>query len=156
MSIVIRSYGSWVSPSTLAQEDLRSATGQLEALAPHLLDEDGELELAAAADLERVARFGREDLDGDVAERPRCSRRALIWRLRDELALAAGQRRGVDPERHPERRRVDVEARQRPRIGRVGERVADRDLGRPATRDDVARPASSMSTRSIHAPSAGS
>ena len=68
MSIVIRSYGSWISPSTVAQEDLRARGGQLEALAPHLLDEDGQLELAAAADLERVARLGRADLDRDVAE----------------------------------------------------------------------------------------
>ena len=41
---------------------------QLEALAAHLLDEDRELELAAAADLEGVAGLGRMDLDRDVAE----------------------------------------------------------------------------------------
>ena len=42
--------------------------GQLEALAPHLLDEHGELELAAAADLEGIAGLGRVDLDRDVAQ----------------------------------------------------------------------------------------
>ena len=68
MSIVIRSYGSWTSPPTVAQDDLRAADGELVALAAHLLDEDRQLELAAAPDLERVAGLGRVDLDRDVAQ----------------------------------------------------------------------------------------
>ena len=52
----------------LVQQDLGARGGQLEALAAHLLDEDGQLELAAPADLERLARLGRPDLDRDVAE----------------------------------------------------------------------------------------
>ena len=54
MSTVMRSYGSWVSPSTLAQDHLRARHLQLEALAPHLLDQHRQLQLAAAAHLERV------------------------------------------------------------------------------------------------------
>ena len=137
MSIVIRSYGSWISPSTVAQQDLGTRRGQLEALAAHLLDQDGQLELAAAADLERLARFGRADLDRDVAEDLLLEPR-LDLAARDVLALAPGERRGVDAERHAQRRRVDVETRQRARIGRVGERVADRHLGQPGDADDVA------------------
>ena len=120
------------------QEDLGARGGQLEALAPHLLDEDGQLELAAAADLERVAALGRMDLDRDVAE-GLAVEPGLDLARGDELALAAGQRRRVHAERHAQRRRVDVEARQRPRVGRVGDRVADRDLGQAGDRHDVAR-----------------
>ena len=69
------------------------------------------------------------------------SRRALIWRLVTYLPSRPLQRRGVDAERHPERRRVDVEPRQRARVGRIGDRVADRDLGQAGDRDDVARAA---------------
>ena len=68
MSIVIRSYGSWTSPSTSRRRTSGRDAVQLEALAAHLLDEDRQLELAAAADLERLARLGRADLDRDVAE----------------------------------------------------------------------------------------
>ena len=133
----------------LVEEDLRPGRRQLEALAAHLLDQDRQLELAAAADLEGVAGFGRVDLDRDVAE-DLAIQAGLDLAARDVLALAAAQRRGVDPERHPERRRVDVEPGQRPRVGRVGERVADRDL-RAAPRPRRCRPgpASARSTRSI-------
>ena len=121
----------------LAEEHLGARRGQLEALAAHLLDQDGQLELAAAADLERLARLGRADLDRDVAE-DLLLEPGLDLAAGDVLALATGQRRGVDAERHAQRRRVDVEPRQRPRIGRVGQRVADRHLGQPGDADDVA------------------
>ena len=98
----------------LVEEDLRPRDGQLEALAPHLLDQDRQLELAPAADLVRVAGLGRADLDRDVAERLAIEA-GLDLAARQQLALAAGERRGVDAERHPERRLVDVEPRQRPR-----------------------------------------
>ena len=52
----------------VAHDDLGARDGQLEALAPHLLDEDGQLELAAPAHLVRLARLGRVDLDRGVAE----------------------------------------------------------------------------------------
>ena len=137
MSIVTRSYGSWTSPSTVAEQHLRARGGQLEALAAHLLDEHGQLELAAAADLERVGALGRADLDRDVAQDLPLEP-GLDLAAGHVLALAAGERRGVDAERHAQRRRVDVEARQRPRVGRVGERVADRHLGQAGDADDVA------------------
>ena len=55
-------------------------TCQLEALAPHLLDENRQLQLAVAAHLERIAALRRPHLDRDIAQRSRGSRRALIWR----------------------------------------------------------------------------
>ena len=45
----------------LAGDDLRLADGQLEALAPHHLDQDGELQLTAALDLPGVGTLGRSD-----------------------------------------------------------------------------------------------
>ena len=68
MSIVIRSYGSWIPLVGVVEDHLRAADGELVALAAHLLDQHGQLELAAAADLERVAGLGGVDLDRDVAE----------------------------------------------------------------------------------------
>ena len=137
MSIVIRSYGSWILPLTWRSRTSGRRRVQLEALAPHLLDEDGQLELAPAADLERLGRLGRADLDRDVAE-DLLLEAGLDLAAGDVLALATGQRRRVDPERHPQRRRVDVQAGQRSRVGRIGERVADRDLGQAGDRHDVA------------------
>ncbi len=52
----------------LARHDLRLADGELEPLAAHLLDEDGELELAAALHLPGVGRLGREDAQRHVAD----------------------------------------------------------------------------------------
>jgi hypothetical protein len=123
----------------VAQDHLGAAGLELEAFAAHLLDQDGQLELAAAADLERVARFRGQDLDRDVAQ-DLAIEAGLDLAAGHELAFAAGQRRGVDPEGHPQRGRVDVQARQRPGIGRVGQGVADRDLGQAGDRHDVARP----------------
>ena len=82
--------------------------------------------------------LGRPDLDRDVAE-DLLLEAGLDLAAGDVLALAAGQRRGVDPERHAQGRRVDVQPRQRTRVGRLGQRVADRHLGQAGDADDVAR-----------------
>ena len=138
MSSVMRSYGSWTAPVDRAQDHLRAAHLELEPLASHLLDEDGQLQLAASAHLERVGRLGGEELDRDVAQ-------DLLLQARPQLAagevlpVPPGERRGVDAERHAQGRLVHLEARQGPRIGGIGQGVADRDLRQPRHRDDVAR-----------------
>ncbi len=135
--MVIRSYGSRTSPSTRVEEHLGARHLQLEALAAHLFDEDGQLELAAPADLEAFGRLVRHHLDRDVAE-------DLPFEPRLDLApghvlpLAPAQRARVGAEGHAQRRLVDVESRQRARVGGIGERVADRDVGQARDRDDVA------------------
>ena len=58
MSMVRRSIGSCTLPSIDAGDDLRLADGELEALAAHDLDEDRELQLAAALDLPGVGALG--------------------------------------------------------------------------------------------------
>ena len=136
--MVIRSYGSWTSPSTSRRRTSGRDAGQLEPFAAHLLDEDRQLELAASADLERFARFGRTDLDGDVAK-DLLLEPGLDLAAGHELAFTAGQRRGVDAEGHAQRWCVHVKARQGPRVGRLGQRVADRHLGQAGDADDVAR-----------------
>ena len=124
----------------LAQQHLRPRDLHLEALAAHLLDEHGQLQLAAAAHLERV---GRRRSAGPRSRRcpaPRARGASLIWRLVTSLPSRPDERRGVHAERHRQRRLVDVEPRQRPRIGRIGDRVADRHLGQAGDGDDLARP----------------
>ena len=51
-----------------AGDDLRPADHQLVAFAAHHLDEDGELQFAAAQHLEAVRRAGLLDADGDVGQ----------------------------------------------------------------------------------------
>src|SRR5205814_1035854 len=51
----------------------------------------------------------------------------------------AGQRRGVGADGHRDGGLVDPDERQRYRVVRVGERLADHDLGDAGDRDDVAR-----------------
>ncbi len=63
----------------------------------------------------------------------------MIWRLVTYLPSRPASGEVLTAERHAQRRRVDVEARQRPRVGGIGQRVADRHLGQAGDADDVAR-----------------
>ena len=78
-----------------AGDDLGPADHQLVAFAAHHLDEDGELQLAAAEDLEAVRRAGLLDADGDVGEQFLVEALAQVARG-DVLAFAAGEGRVVD------------------------------------------------------------
>ena len=51
----------------LVQHDVRLADRQLVAFAAHRFDQHGEVQHAAAEDLERVGAVGRLDAEGDVA-----------------------------------------------------------------------------------------
>ena len=123
----------------LADQHLRLADRQLEALAAHELDEDRELQLAAAVDLPRVRPLGVLHAQRDVADQLLLEAR-LHLAGGDLVAVAAGERRGVDADRDRQRRLVDVDDGQRPRVLGVGERLADRDLGDAGDGDDLARP----------------
>ena len=70
-------------------DDLGAADHELEAFAAHHLDEDGELQLAAAEDLEAVRAAGLFDADGDVGEQFFVEALAQVARG-DVLAFAAG------------------------------------------------------------------
>ena len=136
--MVIRSYGSWTSPSTS-----RSRTSGRDAVSSKPSRRICSMRTASwSSPRPRTSNasldLGRPDLDRDVAE-DLLLEPGLDLAAGDVLALAAGERRGVDAERHAQGRGVDVEARQRPRVGRIGERVADRHLGQAGDADDVAR-----------------
>ena len=67
-SMTSSSTGSTLLAVDLLGDDLRPRHLQLEALAPHHLDQDRQLQLAAADDLHLLGRVGRLDADRDVAE----------------------------------------------------------------------------------------
>jgi hypothetical protein len=78
-------------PVDLAEQHLGARHRELEAFPAHLLDQDGELQLTAPADLERLARLGGVELDGDVAQHLALEA-APDLAARDEPALAPGER----------------------------------------------------------------
>ena len=126
----------------LARHDLRLADGQLEALAAHELDEDRQLQLAAALDLPCVGPalpLGVQHAQGDVADE--LGVEAALEQPGGQLAaVLAGERRGVDADRDRQRRLVDGDDRQRARVVGVGQRLADRDVRDAGHGDDLARP----------------
>ena len=122
----------------LARDDLRLADGQLVALAAHLLDEDGERELAAALHLPRVGALGGQDAQRHVADELLVE--AVLDHAGGDLRAAdlADHRAGVGADGHRDGRLVDGDERQRDRVLGVGEGLADRDLGDAGDGDDVA------------------
>ena len=109
----------------------------LEAFAAHHLDEDGELEFAAAEDLEGVGRAGVLHLERDVGEQLLVEAVAQVARG-DVLAFAAGEGRVVDVELDRDGRLVDGDGRQRLRVLDVAEALADGDARDAGDGDDVA------------------
>ena len=112
-------------------------TSQLVSLTTHRFDEDRELQLTASGDFEHIGRLGVGQLDGNVAEHLALESFAEVPR-RDVAAGLARRRRGVHAERHPQHRLVDGEARERAGGVRVGQRVADLDLGEPGDDEEIA------------------
>ena len=82
-----------------AGDDLRLADRELEALAPHLLDQDGELQLAAALHLPGVGAIAVEHAQRDVADELLVEAVAHLARGQ-QLAVEARERRGVDADHH--------------------------------------------------------
>jgi hypothetical protein len=120
-----------------AQDDLRSTDLELETLPAHLLDEDRQLQLPAPENLVRVRRRRRLELDRDVAE-DFLLQPLLDMTARDVAALPSRQRRGVSPECHAERGRVEVDPLHRPGIGRIRDSVADGHVRYAGQGHDVA------------------
>jgi hypothetical protein len=146
-SIVMRSTGSWSLAVDLAGDDLRLADRQLVALAAHELDEDRQLQLAAALDLPDLGALRVDDADRDVADEllvePVADLRAVSL---EPLLPARGE--VLMPERHRQGRLVDRDDGQRDRVLGVGERLADGDVGQAGDAMISPGPASAASTRS--------
>jgi hypothetical protein len=83
----------------LAHDNLRARHAELESLAAHGLDQDGELQLAAAGNDAGVGARRRLDLERDVAfglaQEPLANHPAL-----DLVAFGSGERRVVDQKGH--------------------------------------------------------
>ena len=122
------------------RQDLRLADHQLVAFAPHHLDQDGQLQFAAAHHPERFRSARLLHSNRDIGQQFLVQPVAQIAR-RDVLAFAAGERRGVDGEHHRDGRLVDLDLRQRLRSFRAGDGLADGDAFDAGDRQNVARPA---------------
>ena len=131
------STGSTICAVDLLGDDVGPRHLQLEAFAAHHLDQDRQLQLAAADDLHLLRRVGRLDADRHVAEQLLVEPILQLAR-RDVLAFAAGHRRRVDAEDHRHRRLVDRDRRNRDLVLDVGDRLADRDVLDAGQADDVA------------------
>ena len=121
----------------LSGDHAGAADGQLEAFAPHGLDQHAQLQLAAARHLERFRFRAFGDADGDVALRL-AQQPVPDLAGCDLLAFTAAQRTVVHPEGHGQRRRVDRGGVQRSEeLGRA-HRVRHRRVRQPGDGDDVA------------------
>ncbi len=123
----------------LAGHDLGVRQHHLVAFAPHRLDEDSELELAAAEHGERVRAVGRLHANGQVL--PRFALEALAQlaagQVLRRLALPA-KGEVLTPILHLDRRLFDADARQRFGLLGDGDGVADVDVFDAGDGDDLA------------------
>ena len=132
-----------LDPVDDARDHLGVAELHLVALAPHRLDEDRELQLTAAEQGERIGRVGLLEADREVLAS--LADKALAdltaGQVLRRLALA-GERGGVDPDLHLDRRLLDDDALQRPAFPsrlEVDDRIADVDVLDAGDRHDLAR-----------------
>ena len=121
----------------LLGDDLGLAHGELEALAAHDLDQDGQLQLAAALDLPGVGPIGVEHAQRHVADQLLVEP-GLDQSGGDLLAVAAGEGRGVDADGDRQAGLVDGDDGQRHGVLGVGQRLADGHLGEAGDGDDLA------------------
>ena len=121
----------------LFDDYLRLRDGELVALAPHIFEQHGDVKLAAAEDLESVG--AREiNLQADVNLELLLEALANLAGV-DELARAAGERRGVHDEVERDGRLVHVNGRKRLGLRSGAERVANVDVRKTGDETDVAR-----------------
>ena len=111
--------------------------GELEALAAHGLDQDRELQFAAAGDVERILVGGFLDLERDVAFRF-LKQAVADHAARHLVALGAGERAIVDDEGHGHGRRIDGLGLDRNVVLGRREGVGHRALHEARDGDDVA------------------
>ena len=137
-SMMTSSIGSSFWPVVLVRpnDDLGPRNGQLEALAAHVLDQNRELQFAAAGDVEGIRFSRRRHLDGDVAlgllQQPVADDAALHL-----VAFLTGERAVVDAEGHRQRRRIDRLRGQRRFDRRIAQRVGDGRLAHAGEGHDL-------------------
>src|SRR5580700_7185914 len=118
------------------RDDLGTADHELITFAAHHLDEDGELELAAAEDFEAVGRAGFFNAHGNVGEELFLEALTQIARG-DPLTFASHHGRIVDGKLHGDGGLVDDDGWQRGRVLGAGDGFADGDALDSGDGDDV-------------------
>src|SRR6185312_5898773 len=111
--------------------------GELVALAAHVLDENGQMQLTAAGDSHDIGLVRVLDAQGDVALQFPLQALAQLA-AGHVLAFAAREWRGVDLEIHGQCRLVDADRRQAFGRFRITHRHTDVHLFDTGDRDDVA------------------
>ena len=124
-------------PSIALGDDLRLADHELVALAPHHLNQDGELQFAAAKYFERVGGASVLDPQRNVGEQFFFKALAEISRG-DVGAVFSGERRSVHGEEHGDGRLVNGDVGQWRGIFDIGDSLADGDALHAGNGDDVA------------------
>ncbi len=121
----------------LLDDHLGTRHGQLVPLAAHVLDEDAQVQLAAPGDLELVRVLALFHAQGHVVLE--LFLQAVAQHAGgDVLALASGERRGVDLEGHAHGRLVDGQRFHCLDVVRIAQGVGDEQLVHPGEGDDVA------------------
>ena len=121
----------------LAHDHLRAAHGQLEAFTAHVLDQHRQVQLATAGDAELVGAAGFFHAQGHVVLELRFQALADLA-AGDELAVLAGERRGVDVEHHAHGGLVHGQRRQGFHLVGVAQGVGDIQRVHAGDADDVA------------------
>ena len=118
-------------------DHFRPGDKNLKAFAPHLLHENGDLHFAACLDLKMSGRLG-------IAEDDRYISAGLADQTLADLAggqqfaFATSQRPVVDANLHGDRRRIDIQERQRLALFGIGDGLADKSVFKATDADDVA------------------
>ena len=125
-----------VAVLVVLDEHLRLGHLELIALAAHVLNEHGQVQLAAAADAEGIRRVGLLHAQGDVGFQLAHQARAQVAGG-DVGALAAGERAVIDGEGHHDGRLGDLDEGQRLHRVRRADGVADHDVLDAGDRHDL-------------------
>jgi hypothetical protein len=121
----------------LLQHHARPGHCKFIAFAPHVLEQDGEMQLAATKDRKHVGIRGVLDPERHVGQQLAREPLAQVA-AGDVLPVAPGQRRSIDLELHRQRRLIDRDQRQGLRSVDRGQRRPDGKIVDPGDQHDVA------------------
>ena len=125
-------------PAGFLENDLRARQRELEGFAAHVLREDREVQLAAAAHFEAVGQIGLAHAKGDVLAQLALEALFDVAR-RDVLAFGAGERRIVHHPEHRDGGLVDGDGLEALRRVGGGEGLTDLDVREAGDGDDLSR-----------------
>jgi hypothetical protein len=120
------------------QHDFRLRDLELIAFPSHLFDQYRQMQFSTAGDQEPIRAIGLLDPQRDVGLKLFEETLAQVTR-REELAFSACKGAGVHPEGHLDGWLIDDDRRQRDRLFRIGNRLADADVWQSRNRDNFTR-----------------